>query len=672
MKQGFKLLGVALMIGAAAGAQTALVNTSKSKYAKLSGVGLGDVQWTGGFWTERFDVLKNSMVPALWHTYTSDTICYAFQNFKVAAGLQEGRFRGPSFHDGDFYKTLEAVASLYASTKDPQLGRWMDEAIAVVGKAQRADGYIYTKNIIEQNKTGEQKMFDDRLSFEAYNFGHLMTAACVHYRATGKTSLLHIAKKASDFLIVFYNKATPEQARNAICPSHYMGLAEMYRTTGEKKYLDLLNKLIDIRGVVEGTDDNSDRAPFRDMKRIVGHAVRANYLMAGVADLYAEDGDKTLLHTLDTLWNNVVHTKMYVTGACGALYDGVSVDGTSYTPDTVQKVHQSYGRDFQLPNFSAHNETCANIGNVLWNYRMFLLTGEEKYFDIVELALYNSVLSGVSMDGTKFFYTNPLAHTVHYPYHLRWEGGRVPYIGKSNCCPPNVVRTIAQVNNYMYSVAEDGLYLNMYGSNNLQTTLKNGEKISLQQVSNYPWEGAVTITFNTAPSTALPLHLRIPGWCKKAAVKINGKMISNDIVGGAYFPLTQKWKKGDKIELVLDMPATLIASNPMVEATRNQVAVKRGPVVYCIESPDQQASVFDMALPSDVQLQPVPSKIAGGTITSLKGKAWLINDGDWTNQLYKEVSKIQKLVDIKFIPYYAWANRGETDMTVWMPLVRMP
>ncbi len=237
-------------------------------------------------------------------------------------------------------------------------------------------------------------MFDDKLSFEAYNFGHLMTAGCVHYRATGKTNLLDIAKKASDFLIVFYNKATPEQARNAICPSHYMGLAEMYRTTREKKYLDLLNKLIDIRGTVEGTDDNSDRAPFRDMKRIVGHAVRANYLMAGVADLYAEEGDKTLLTTLDTLWNNVIHTKMYVTGACGALYDGVSVDGTSYIPDTVQKVHQSYGRDYQLPNFSAHNETCANIGNVLWNYRMFLLTGEEKYFDIVELALYNSVLSG--------------------------------------------------------------------------------------------------------------------------------------------------------------------------------------------------------------------------------------------------------------------------------------
>ncbi len=663
------LAGVVVCLNSSA--QNSLVNTSQSRYAKLSGVGISDVKWTAGFWAERFDICKNAMVPALWNTYTSDTICYSFQNFKVAAGLQEGRFRGPSFHDGDFYKTLEAVASLYASTKDTKLSKWMDEAITVIGKAQRSDGYIYTKNIIEEKKSGEEKMFDDKLSFEAYNFGHLMTAGCVHYRATGKTALLDIAKKASDFLIGFYNKATPEQARNAICPSHYMGLAEMYRTTREAKYLTLLNKLVDIRGTVEGTDDNSDRAPLRDMKRIVGHAVRANYLMAGVADLYAEDGDKTLWNTLDTLWKNVVHTKMYVTGACGALYDGVSVDGTSYLPDTVQKVHQSYGRDYQLPNFSAHNETCANIGNMLWNYRMFLLTGEEKYFDIVELALYNSVLSGISMDGTRFFYTNPLAHTRNYPYHLRWEGGRVPYIAKSNCCPPNVVRTIAQVNNYMYSLADDGLYLNMYGGNHLNTQLKDGTEISLKQESNYPWDGAVKLTFEQAPAKAFALHLRIPGWCKKATVKVNGKRINVAILGGQYFAINQKWKKGDRVELVLDMPATLIESNPLVEETRNQVAIKRGPIVYCIESPDLKSnSVFNIAIPANIQLKPVAEKIANGNIMSLNGIANIIEAANWSNTLYREVSKSNKPISIKLIPYYTWANRGASDMSVWMPLVR--
>ena len=304
-------------------AQNGLVNTNASPHAKLSSVGLSDVQWTKGFWAERFAACRDSMLPHLWQTYTSKDICYSFQNFRIAAGLDTGRFRGPSFHDGDFYKTLEAVAAMYAATKDKKLDAWMDEAIAVIGKAQKDDGYIYTKSIIEQKKSGQAKMFDDKLSFEAYNFGHLMTAACVHHAATGKTSLLNIAKKAADFLIGFYNTATPEQARNAICPSHYMGLAELYRTTKEEKYLTLVKKLIDIRGMSEGSDDNSDRLPFRQMKEVNGHAVRANYLFAGVADVYAETGDTTLLNTLDLMWDDVVNHKMYVTGGCGALYDGL-------------------------------------------------------------------------------------------------------------------------------------------------------------------------------------------------------------------------------------------------------------------------------------------------------------------------------------------------------------
>ncbi|TAH05834.1 MAG: glycoside hydrolase family 127 protein, partial [Sphingobacteriales bacterium] len=218
-------------------AQHGLVNTQGSPHAKLTSVGMSDVQWTKGFWAERFVVCRDNMVPQLWKIYTSDTVCYSFKNFKIAAGIDTGRFRGPSFHDGDFYKTLEAVAAMYASTKDKKMDAMMDEAIAVIAKAQKEDGYIYTKNIIEQRKSGKEKMFDDQLSFEAYNFGHLMTAACVHHRATGKNNLLEIAKKAADFLIGFYNTALPEQARNAICPSHYMGLTELYRTTGDKKYL---------------------------------------------------------------------------------------------------------------------------------------------------------------------------------------------------------------------------------------------------------------------------------------------------------------------------------------------------------------------------------------------------------------------------------------------------
>lgn len=652
-------------------AQNSLVNTSQSPHAKLTSVGLSDVQWTKGFWAERFAVCRDAMVPQLWKTYTSKEICYSFQNFRIAAGLDTGRFRGPSFHDGDFYKTLEAVAAMYAATKDKKLDGWMDEAIDVIGKAQKSDGYIYTKNIIEQKKTGKEKMFDDQLSFEAYNFGHLMTAACVHHAATGKTNLLNIAKKAADFLIGFYASATPEQARNAICPSHYMGLTELYRTTNERKYLDLVKRLIDIRGTVEGTDDNSDREPFRDMDKVVGHAVRANYLFAGVADVYAETGDETLMNTLNKLWDNVINTKMYVTGGCGALYDGVSVDGTSYKPDTVQKVHQSYGRDFQLPNFSAHNETCANIGNVLWNWRMFLLTGDTKYADIVELALYNSVLSGISMDGTKFFYTNPLASTADYPYHLRWEGGRVPYISKSNCCPPNTVRTIAEVSNYMYSVGEDGIYINMYGGNTLSTKLKDGSSIQLEQVTNYPWDGKITITVKEATEEPVNIFLRIPQWCKSYQLRINGIAPKVRDRKGGYVIAVRKWKAGDKIEIILDMPATLIESNPMVEETKNQVTVKRGPVVYCLESTDLPGrDVFDVVIPASIRLQPVAMKIDNGNVMALTGEAKLLENNDWQNKLYKEVNTVTKPVKIKLIPYYAWANRGKTDMTVWVPLMR--
>lgn len=664
------LISLSVIISVSAVAQNGLVSTQSSPKAELASVGMQDVQWTTGFWAERFAVCRNTMLPQLWKTYTSKEICYSFQNFRVAAGLDTGRFRGPSFHDGDFYKTLEAVAAVYVQTKDPQLMGWMDEAIAVIGKAQKADGYIYTKNIIEQQKSGREKMFDDQLSFEAYNFGHLMTAACVHYRATGKRTLLAIAEKAADFLIGFYKQATPEQARNAICPSHYMGLTELYRTTGAKKYLDLVLYLINIRGTVEGTDDNSDRSPFREMQRVQGHAVRANYLFAGVADVYAETGDDSLLLALDRMWNDVILTKMYVTGGCGALYDGVSVDGTSYKPDTVQKVHQSYGRDYQLPNHTAHNETCANIGNVLWNWRMYLLTADARYTDIVELALYNSVLSGVSMDGTGYFYTNPLAASADFPYHLRWEGGRVPYISKSNCCPPNLVRTIAEVNNYMYSLGKDGLYINLYGGNTLNTELHSGEKIKLEQTTDYPWSGNIVFTLQEAPASVTSLHFRIPGWCKFYRLTVNGRMLPQAGLTKGYTVATREWKKGDRIELYLDMPVTFIASNPLVEETRNQVAVKKGPIVYCLESADlKEGNIADVQILSAIRLKQQEMNIGGGRVMALTGRTRLALNKEWKNELYREVNTKYKPISITLIPYYAWANRGKTDMEVWMPFI---
>ena len=674
MKKVFSFLFVFVFLTHQITAQEkSLTNTSKSSYAKLRSVNMDDVQWTNGFWAERFQVCKDSMVPNMWHLYTDPNISHAFENFKIAAGIDTGDFKGPSFHDGDFYKTLEAVASMYAATKDKHLDAIMDNAIDVIGKAQREDGYIYTKSTIDQKKTGQKKQFESRLSFEAYNIGHLMTTACVHYRATGKTNLLNIAKKAADYLYRFYDTASAETARNAICPSHYMGLIELYRTTGDGKYKQLAKKLIDIRGVAVGSDDNSDRYPFTQMQEVQGHAVRANYLFAGAADLYAEDGDTALLNTLDRMWDDVVNHKMYITGGCGSLYDGVSNDGTSYNPNDVEKLHQAYGRKYQLPNLTAHNETCANIGNVLWNWRMLQITGEAKYADVVELALYNSVLSGISLNGKKFLYTNPLAYSDELPFKQRWSKDRVPYISLSDCCPPNVVRTVSEVSNYMYSISNEGLWLNLYGGNNLSTKLEDGSAIKLSQKTAYPWDGTINLQFDETPKKAFSVFLRIPGWCHNAKILMNGKLFATKTNGGEYVEVKRTWHKGDQLQLILDMPVTMIEANPLVEETRNQITVKRGPVVYCLESVDldKNTSVFGVGIPTNAQFKIAPIKIDNSNIVSLQTTAEKIDNGQWTDQLYKEVSKKPaEKINVRLVPYYTWGNRGHTEMSVWLPVIK--
>ncbi len=656
-------------------AQTkAMVNTAASPYAKLKSVDMGAVNWTSGFWAERFQVCKESMVPQLWKVYTNADISHAYRNFEIAAGLIKGEHKGPSFHDGDFYKTLEAVASLYASTKDEQLNKMMDEAITTIAKSQREDGYIYTKAMIEERNTGQRNQFQDRLSFEAYNIGHLMTAACIHYRATGKRSLLNVAVKATDYLYNFYQKASPTLARNAICPSHYMGVIEMYRTLGDKRYLELAKHLIDIKGKIDdGTDDNQDRIPFREQKKVMGHAVRANYLYAGVADVYSETGDTTLISQLDKMWHDVTQHKMYITGGCGSLYDGVSPDGTSYNPTEVQKIHQAYGRDYQLPNFTAHNETCANIGNVLWNYRMLQLSGEAKYADVIELALYNSVLSGISLDGKRFLYTNPLSYSDALPFKQRWSKDRVEYISLSNCCPPNTVRTLAEVSNYAYSVSDKGIWINLYGANELKTALKDGSSLSVTQETAYPWNGDIKFTIKESSKNPFSFFLRIPGWASKASVMVNGKALETVVTPGTYAEIHRKWKKGDVISLSIPMEAELIAANPLVEENRNQIAVKRGPVVYCAESVDmpQGTSVFSLNIPANTQFKAVPLQFADSKMMALEADINLVKAQNWTNQLYQKVNTQTELVKIKLIPYYAWGNRGHVaEMSVWLPFSR--
>ena len=649
----------------------ALVNTSASSYAKLSSVDMGNVTWTKGFWADRFKVCRETMIPNLWRIYTDPKIGHGIQNFEIAAGLDTGSHVGPPFQDGDFYKLFEAVAAMYAATHDPRLDTLMDNTIAIFAKAQRADGYIHTPTLIdERNHPDKAKAFEDRLNFETYNLGHLMTAACVHYRATGKRNFLDIAIKATDYLYRFYKTASPELARNAICPSHYMGVVEMYRTTHDPKYLELAKNLIDIRGLMkDGTDDNQDRIPFRQQTQATGHAVRANYLYAGAADIFMETGDTTLIHTLNLVWNDAVNRKMYIIGGCGALYDGASPDGTSYLLKDVQEVHQAYGRDYQLPNFTAHNETCASVGNVLWNWRMLQITGDAKYADIMETTLYNGMLSGISLDGTKFFYTNPLSVNDDLPFRQRWSRDRVGYIAYSDCCPPNVVRTIAEVSNYAYNISDKGLWVNLYGGNKLSTKLKDGSDIKLTQTTAYPWNGNINITIDTAPGKEFSVFLRIPGWCDDATLTVNGKPAGISLQPGKYAEVAHKWAAGDKIELNLSMPVKLIEANPLVEETRNQVAVKRGPIVYCLEAIDlpKGENIFNIALSGKSMLKVQPIKIANSDIISLTGTAEDRKQNSWSNKLYQEVSLTYRLVKVRLIPYYAWDNRGHTNMETWIP-----
>jgi DUF1680 family protein len=665
------VVAVCARVGTVRGGERGITNTATSPHVRLQSVGIGDVRWTGGFWAESFDLCHKVMIPNMWQLLKDPNTSHAYENFLVAAGLTEGRHRGPKWHDGDFYKWLEAAAFVYGVTKDEKLNQQMDDIIDMIGKVQREDGYIHTPVIIQQrDKRSEVGEFKDNLDFETYNMGHLMTCACIHYRTTGKTTLLNIAKKATDFLYTLYKKSPQTLANNAICPSHYMGVVEMYRTTRDPRYLELAKGLIDIRDFVQnGTDDNQDRLPFRKQTKAVGHAVRANYLYAGAADIYAETGDSSLLRALESIWSDVAYRKMYITGATGALYDGASPDG-SKDHKAIQPVHQAYGRAYQLPNITAYNESCATVGFVLWNWRMLGITAEARFADLLELALYNGVLSSISLDGKEFFYTNPLQRVDELPFELRWSRKREPYIS-CFCCPPNIVRTIAEVSGYAYGMSDEGVWVNLYGSNVLDTNLSEGSKIRLVQRTDYPWDGTIRITMEDIPAKELSMFLRIPAWASGAIVKVNNKLAGDNLKTEQYFEVKRKWSAGDVIELVLPMPVKLIEANPLVEEVRNQVAVKRGPIVYCLESVDlpEGIKIADVGISAAAKPSAHSGKGPLGHVTAVKLQANVLAGGDWGNTLYREIShQMPKTVDIRLVPYYAWGNRGKSEMTVWVPL----
>ena len=640
-----------------------ITQTSKSPFVKLASFGLRDARWTpGGFWGDRAAQCRDTMVPSMGKLLTETERVRFLGNFEVACGLAEGKHRGPKWNDGDFYKWLEAAAAVYAQSPDPQLDQQMDRIIDLIAKTQADDGYIHTDVQIEQRAGAtDKKRFGNPMDFEMYNMGHLISAAIIHKRATGKTTLFSRGARAADFLAKTFDKPTPQMARHGICPSHLMALVELSRETNDKKYLDLAVKLLNMRDLVDqGDDDNQDRIPFREQRQAVGHAVRATYLYAGAADIYAETGDATLMEPMQSIWRDLVSKKLYITGGCGALFDGASPDGAT-DQTQITRVHQAFGRDFQLPNSTSHNETCAAIGNLMWNWRMLQITGEARFADVIELTLFNSVLAGTDLSGTSFFYTNTLRQLDPMPVaDLRWPRHRQKFMS-CFCCPPNVVRTIAESQHYAYLTSPRGVHVVLYGSNTLTTP-----QITLKQETDYPWDGRVRITLEKAPAGEFSLFLRIPQWANGATVD------GQPATAGTFHEVRHTWKTGDVIELDLPMPVRLIEANPYVEEARNQVGVTRGPIVYCVESVDLPAGVrmLDVALSRSTPLTAQRSKDLGG-VTMIEGKGIATAGGDWSGRLYRDLStQTPREFHLVLIPYYAWDNRGKSEMTVWIPMAR--
>ncbi len=661
------------MAGSLYAAGRGIAETSASPHVQLRNTDLDACRWTDGFWADRFSLCHRTILPNMLRVMQKPDNSANFVNLEIAAGRKEGKLFGNNWSDGDCYKWIEAAAHVYSITRDAQLDRWMDEKIDVIAAAQCSDGYIST-----QIQLTDHERWEDLKNHELYNMGHLLTAACIHHRATGKTTFLEIARKLGAYLHRTFSPRPKELAHFGFNPSNIMGAAELYRTTGDRKYLELAKVFVDMRGSVPGgTDQNQDGVALRREREAVGHAVTAGYLWCGAADVYAETGEKALLDALKRLWTDVTERKMYVTGAVGALHQGECARALlrKWPRDSV---HEAFGAPYELPNRTAYNETCANIANAMWNWRMLGLTGEAKHADVMERVLYNSMLSAVGVGGTDFFYTNVLRRCgedvplLNNDSATRWVDTTPNSPLRCFCCPPSVARTIGSLHGWAYGLSDDAVWLHLYGSNVLKTELPDGSRLGLTQKTDYPWQGRVTITVDDAPGEPIALKLRIPGWAPSATIRVNGKPMDVPLTPGKYTALRRQWSQGDVVELELPMEVVLVEAHPLVEQCRNHVAVMRGPVVYCLEAVDLPGGVKidDVRLPrdSDWKVRHATDLLAGVTVLETSGLALpAVSDAG----LYRGVpGEPAQDVRLRLIPYYAWCNRGRSEMAVWLPLAR--
>jgi DUF1680 family protein len=608
------------------------------------------------FWAPRIETNRLVTIPFAFEQCEKSG---RMDNFERAAKALRGEEltnkRPPPypFDDTDPYKVLEGASYALAVQPDPKMREYLDKLIAEIAAAQEPDGYLYTARTINPQHphrwSGTNRWTMDPIdSHELYNAGHLFEAAVAHYQATGETNLLVIAVKVANLLC---NTFSPDKLH--IWPGHEiveMGLAKLYRATGDPRYLDLAKFFLDVRGP-GGDDYHQSRIKPVDQTEAVGHAVRAGYLYSGMADVAALTGDERYVHAIDTIWNNVVGKKLYITGGIGAMGAG-----------------EAFGRNYQLPNLSAYCETCAAVANDYWNLRLFLLHGDSKYIDVMERTLYNGLLSGVSLDGKRFFYPNPLESDGQHQ--------RSPWFGVA-CCPGNMTRFLASVPGYVYAQQGDNIYVNLYAAGTADITLEKNQHINLTQETRYPWDGKVKLTVAPDKSSKFTLKVRIPCWARNEAspsdlykfsdpdsasptLKLNGKNVPLTLEKG-YVALQRSWRNGDVVELDLPMPVRRIAANKQVADDVGKVALQRGPLVYCVEWPDvKDGHVVNLVL-SD--LAPLagefrPDLLNG--VETLTGKAESLRYVDAQKKLGKE--------DVEFtaIPYYAWANRGRGEMAVWL------
>ncbi len=637
---------------------------------------MGSVEWSGGFWKERFDLVESALIPAQYDYFMK----FSENNFRILNGeeVDQDGFQGTYWQDGDYFKWLEAHISVYSATKDPAMLAKIEELANIVANSVAEDGYSSTHTQIGHGVTGSERAWDrpfkntkrfaSRSRHETYNMGHFLTLASTHYRVTGSRTLLDKAIMMGDYLDEYFAVMTPELSAIDFNPTQIMGVMELYRSTGEKRYLELANRFITGRGNRRGATQNQDDTKLRDEHRAVGHAVLGPVLYIGAADYAAESGDTELIAALERIWEDIYTRKASFTGGLGNVHRG----GSQTPSNATECVHEAFGKPYHLQSATAYNETCATFYGAYFNWRMFMLSGDSKYLDHMESAFYNN-LSSMALDGKSYYYTNVLRwygkehNCLSLDFHQRWTDECTCV-----CCPTSVARFLAQTKEYAYAQDANSLYVILYGSNDVKAKIA-GKSVAFAQKSEYPWNDTIQMEYEGDKNAQFALKLRIPKWANEATLSVNGK--EYDVKSGNFAVVDRKWSKGDKVQLTLPMRPILNEANPMVEEVRNQVAISYGPLAYCVEAVDlpRNVKIEQLILPIDSEFNvKFEDKLLGGvkTITTkgLKRKSTYENTLDRSTPLYRPISEGYDAVTIKFIPYYAWSNRGEHEMSVFLPL----